>query len=152
MDDNREYRFLISHAVKPRECFYDLDTTGFEDIINSDSLKRHLLDGSKRYDVCGTMLTYFFKMLIEDVIDNNVMFKLPSKREAYIELHKIGGEELKKARQNGAFSNVDLLRSGFTAARIRFRAKVHNRWLTKNMYVYSHYRDRIYQNLYDRKY
>jgi hypothetical protein len=36
--------------------------------------------------------------MLDDIIDNNKVFKLPTKKEAYIEPEKIVGEDFKIAR------------------------------------------------------
>ena len=42
------------------------------------------------------------------------------------------GEEFKKARQNGAFADVDFLASNFTGHKLQYRYKVKSgKWFTK---------------------
>ena len=53
---------------------------------------------------------------LDDIIDNNVTFELPtgSARRTLLRMKKCEGEEFKKARQRGKFADVDFLSSNFS--------------------------------------
>lgn len=55
-------------------------------------------------------------LILTDLIENNVTFKLPSLGVQGGEIHfeAIRGEDFEKARQNGKFEDVDFLESLFT--------------------------------------
>jgi hypothetical protein len=53
-------------------------------------------------------------LVIKDIIENKVTFKGPPGTRAWIEMIPITGEAFAKARQNGAFSDIDFLISDFT--------------------------------------
>jgi len=61
--------------------------------------------------------------ILNDIIDNNVIFQLPVNTEAYIEMTSITGDDFKKARQNGAFEDINLTTSHFTGNQLVYRAK-----------------------------
>jgi len=52
-------------------------------------------------------------IVIKDIIENRTTFKLPYKG-AWIEMVPIKGDDFVRARQNGAFEDVDFLTSNFT--------------------------------------
>lgn len=98
--------------------------------------------GSTPQRMLGNIFTKFMQLVIEDIIENQVTFKLPYKG-AWIEMVPISDEDFAKARQNGAFEDVDFLMSNFTGYQIYLR--INNRyghWL-KHIYVTKRYKDRI---------
>lgn len=92
------------------------------------------------------------QLVLLDVIEKNDSFLLPVKNESYIEMYKLSKDELKLARQNGAFPELDLLRSGFSMSRIVFRYKNKSRWFKKPIYVHEKLKklilDRVYKRFY----
>lgn len=55
------------------------------------------------------------KLIFNDIIDNNVTFELPTRgRKSEVHMRKIDGEDFKKARQAGAFEDIDFLESNFS--------------------------------------
>lgn len=86
---------------------------------------------------------YFFYLVIKDIIENKVTFKCPPGTRAWIEMIPITGEAFAKARQNGAFSDIDFLISDFTGYQLCLRrTNRYGKWL-KRIYVSSKYRDLI---------
>lgn len=86
---------------------------------------------------------YFFYLVIKDVILNKVTFKCPPGTNAWIEMIPVTGEDFIKARQNGAFLDVDFLTSDFTGYRLCLRrSNRYGRWV-KRIYLSSKYRDMI---------
>lgn len=55
------------------------------------------------------------KLVLSDIIDNNVTFQLPTgSRKSDIHMSRVSGEDFTKARQNGKFQDVDFLTSNFS--------------------------------------
>ena len=55
------------------------------------------------------------KLVLNDIIDNNVTFQLPTgSRKSDIYMSRVSGENFTKARQNGKFQEVDFLTSNFS--------------------------------------
>lgn len=53
------------------------------------------------------------KLVIEDIIDNNITFQFPGV-PAWLSMGKTQGEEFSKARQNGKWQDIDFIASFFT--------------------------------------
>ena len=93
----------------------------------------------------GKILRYFFYLLIKDIIENQDTFKFPPNGayRAYLEMVPIHGEDFKRARQNGAFNDVDFLASNFTGYQIYLRMMTrYGKWL-KQIYVSKKFTNRI---------
>ena len=89
------------------------------------------------------ILRYFFYLVIIDIIENGITFKFPPGTNAWLEMIPYSGDDFVKARQNGAFQDVDFLVSNFTGYQLNLRfTNRYGKWL-KRLYVSSKYRDRI---------
>ena len=60
------------------------------------------------------------KLVLDDIIDNNVTFELPtgSSRKTQIRMGRFSEEQFAKARRNGKFTDVDFLTSNFSGYQI----------------------------------
>lgn len=83
--------------------------------LTCDESERYFNDRHKKTPA-KQILTACVKMVLDDVLENNVTFQLPGCK-ADIHMQAISGEDFKRARENGAFLNVDFLKSNFTAYR-----------------------------------
>lgn len=93
----------------------------------------------------GEMFRYFMYLLIKDVIENQVTFKFPPTGDgsSWIEMTPVSGDDFIKARQNGAFQDVDFLVSDFTGYQLTYRKSNRYGSWRKRIFVSSKYRDRI---------
>lgn len=101
--------------------------------------------GKQWNGLLGKILRYFFYLLIVDIIENKTTFKFPpsGKARTYLEMVPIHGEDFKRARQNGAFQDVDFLMSNFTGYQLYLRIMTrYGKWL-KQIYISQKYKDRI---------
>ncbi len=61
------------------------------------------------------------KIIINDIIDNNITFTLPTGgRKSEIMMSRISGEQFSKARQNGKFMDIDFIESNFSGYELKF--------------------------------
>lgn len=86
-----------------------------------------------------------YKMVINDVIDNNVTFELPTgTRKCDIHMQTIRDEDFKKLRRAGRWRNVDFLKSLFTGNILGlFMYSPKRTPRVKNIYVGRELRDKI---------
>ena len=71
---------------------------------------------SHKEDVASRVFLECVKLVMNDILENNITFKLPG-YNADIHMHKISGEDFQLARSRGAFKNIDFLKTNFTAYR-----------------------------------
>ena len=93
----------------------------------------------------GQIFRYFFYLVIKDIIENAITFKFPPSggTRAYLEMVPIHGKDFERARQNGAFVDVDFLVSNFTGYQLYLRIMTrYGKWL-KQIYVSSKFKNRI---------
>lgn len=88
-----------------------------------------------------------FKLVIDDIINNNVTFHLPvAPKRCDMHMKRVRGESFKNLRQHGKWKDVDILESNFTGYEIGFYmyGKVAPR--IKTVYVNKPFKDRITYN------
>ena len=87
------------------------------------------------------------KLVLNDIIDNNVTFNLPTgAKKCNMHMKRVRGESFKNLRRAGKWKDVDILESNFTGYEIGFYmyGKVSPR--VKNVYVNKTLKDRITEN------
>lgn len=141
--------YATGYGLTPRELFTKFNTSKLY-----NTKKQRLGEGlDPNGKIVGAQVfTYCFQLVLNDVIDKNIIFRLPTKYEAYIEMQKVGGEEFVAARQNGAFKDVDFIKSGFTGAQIMLRYLRGKKWRSKPILVHKKLKNRITQNSHKRIY
>lgn len=89
-----------------------------------------------------------YKTVINDVIDNNVTFKLPTgSRQCDIHMQTIKGNDFKNLRRGGKWKNVDFLKSLFTGNQLGlFMYSPKRPPRIKNIYVNKELQDKIDEN------
>ena len=82
---------------------------------------------------CASVLIYCFYLILLDIIENNVTFVLPllNNKTATIYAKPVTGDEFKIARQRGAFTDIDFLKTNFTGYQLTYS------WLTDSGYSYK---------------
>lgn len=97
----------------------------------------------KYKELLAQILKYFFFLVVIDIIEKKVTFRFPKTYRAYLEMLSVSGEEFVKARQNGAFQDVDFLTSDFTGYTLGLRYNTrYGKW-TKAIHITEKYKDRI---------
>lgn len=134
--------WATSYALKAHELYTSFPIKKYMSMKASELPTR--LRGDFRL-LFGEMFRYFMYLVIKDVIEQQVTFKLPPMREGncWIEMVPVSGDDFVKARQNGAFQDVDFLLSDFTGYQLTFRKSNRYGHWRKRIYVSSKYRDRI---------
>lgn len=86
------------------------------------------------------------KLILNDIIENNVTFELPTgARKSDIHIKRYYKEEFAKGRQNGKWKDVDYLQSNFTGYQLilTMYGKGGTRNRIKPIYLNKEYKDKI---------
>lgn len=113
--------------------------------ISGESCKKILGYLDKR-SLAIRIFLYAVKIILLDIIDNNVTFKLPIRRECYLNIVKTSGENFKKARMNGKWLDVDYLKSDFSGYQMQFSYIANEREIKKKVYLSKWMKDKITEN------
>ena len=100
----------------------------------------------KKPKYAASIWTYCYKLVLEDIINNSITFRLPTQQEAFLEMKRYTDQEFIKARQNGAFQDVNFLKSNFSAYKLQFRYRSKHNSHTKPISVSAKLRDKITEN------
>ena len=115
----------MGKSYKNDYCFTNKDL--FENLdINSLNLPKYLWKNKHkdtRTEYITNVFMECFQMILLDIIENNATFVLPlfGNKEGCFYVKKIDGEEFKKVRQNGGFSEIDFLKTNFCGYQLRFQ-------------------------------
>lgn len=133
--------FATSYALKADELYYKFPTKKYIRLKKEDLPKQY---GNKFQDLYGDIFRYFFFLLLNDVIDNQVIFKFPpGAHKAWIQMDAVTGEDFERAVQKGAFQDVDFLASNFTGYEMNLRYNTRYGHWKKRIYVSKRMKDRI---------
>ena len=116
----------------------------FSDLYTNFNFKKLRISEEKAeavYDldsqaILALVLRDLFRLVLPEIVRQNIAFKLPTGTRAWIEVHPFTGEEFKRARQLGGFEGVDYVATNFTGYRVCLK------WRT----VYQDYNKPIYIN------
>ena len=101
-------------------------------------------------ELCSQIFTYFFYLVILDIIENNVTFVLPMHkngvRKANISVKCFDGETFQKMYQKGSFQGIDFLASNFKGYRLMFQYDSNTGIREKSIYI----NDKIKKIFYDK--
>ena len=104
---------------------------------------KQLPNGSNEKWLLTKVFRYFFYLVIKDIIENKTTFRFPRTFRAFLEMLSVSGDDFVRARQNGAFQDVDFLTSDFTGYHLGLRYNTrYGKW-TKALHVSEKYKDRI---------
>ena len=134
--------WATSYALKANELYTSFPTKRYMTMKAKELPPRFQGDFKILF---GEMFRYFMYLVIKDIIENQVTFKLPPMKggNCWIEMVPVSGEEFTKARQNGAFQDVDFLISDFTGYQLTYRKSNRYGHWRKRIHVSGKYRDKI---------
>ena len=102
-------------------------------------------------ELCSQIFTYFFYLVILDIIENNVTFVLPMHkngvRKANISVKCFDGEMFQKMYQKGSFQGIDFLASNFKGYRLMFQYEAKGDIREKTIYINDALKQKFYEHI-----
>ena len=101
--------FVTSHAIKPYQLYIGFPHEKYLNniIFREEQEIPQLMKYSR-------ILYYFYKLVLWDIIENDIVFQMPNGCRSTLEVMSVSGDDFIRAVQNGAFRDVDFLASNFT--------------------------------------
>ncbi len=128
--------YASSHALTPRQLYIGFKWRKY--------LRENELVNTVTWNtVCAQVLRYAFYLIIDDIIENKVKFKMPPRTGAFLEMMTISGDAFKQAYQRGAFNDIDYLATNFSAKRLCLTLTTRYGEWKKAIHVSGDYKDRI---------
>lgn len=132
---------IIGMAFSLRDLF---SCFPYHKLKTTTKLCTKMIGYDKRFRLVHRVFRSHMEMVIKDVIENNVTFKLPVNRDCQIHVESSTGEDFKRLRRAGKWSDIDFLESRFVGNQIclyinspKSPSKV------KDIYVNSKLKDRL---------
>ena len=136
-------KFAMGHTFSAYDIFHNFPINKLK--IDYDSVKKIYSDGNKR-SLSASIFTKGMQLIIEDIIENNVHFLLPTlgSNESYLYMKKTSGKDFKNAFKKGKWNDVDFLTSNFTGYQLALSIKSPKRpEKEKPIYLGYKHKDRI---------
>lgn len=106
--------------------------------------KKLTFSTTNKISIASTVFIYSVKLILDDIIDNNVTFNLPTgARKCNIHMRRIKGEAFKKLVQSGKWPNLDILSSYFTGYEIDIYMKRRTHIDQRTIYIDNRLKQRI---------
>lgn len=131
-----------------------------DDLLYNFSYKSLKLNCKRCFDIIGDnhrsilakqIFKYSLKLVIEDIIERNVTFWFPltGDRKCNMHMKRVIGNDFKKLRQAGKWSDIDIINSNFSGYEIGFYMLSKRTPRVKTVYVNTHLKQTIskYTNL-----
>lgn len=133
--------YATGYAMNIDELFLSFPTTKME--LTAKACE-DLIGNRHKEVIAKSIFKSALNMVIEDIIENNATFILPTKsKKAELCMKRFNREEFSKARRNGKWSKVDFLTSNFCAYQMIFRFQSQGVMREKLIYLDPNHRDRI---------
>lgn len=136
-------KFAMGHTFSAHDIFHNFPINKLK--IDYDTVKKIYSDGDKR-SLSASIFTKGMQLIIEDIIENNVHFLLPTlgSNESYLYMKKTSGKDFKNAFKKGKWNDVDFLTSNFTGYQLALSVKSPKRpEKEKLIYLGYKHKDRI---------
>lgn len=132
--------YAMGHCFSPKEIFYNFPTKKLK--MTQEQCLEIYSDGNKK-DLAASIFSRCFQLIVDDIIENNVYFKLPGvgTTQSYLYMDSIKGDKFKRAFKNGKFRDIDFLESNFRGYQITYEMQSQKRTPRKK-YVYLSAKDK----------
>ena len=138
-----DHKFAMGHTFSTKELFHNFPIEKLK--MDYDTVKEVYSDGDKR-SLSASIFAKGMQLIIEDIIENNVYFLLPTlgSSESYLYMKKTSGNSFKNAFKRGKWRDVDFLTSNFTGYQLAMNVKSSKRpEKEKPIYLGYKHKDRI---------
>ena len=138
-----EQKFAMGHTFSAKDIFHNFPINKLK--MDYDTVKQIYSDGDKR-SLAASIFTRGMQLIVEDIIENNVHFLLPTagSNEAFLYMKKTAGRDFKNAFKKGKWRDVDFLTSNFTGYQLALSVKSKKRpEKEKSIYLDYKHKDRI---------
>lgn len=136
---NTNHLWATSYALTARDLYTKFDYKKLKQ--DYKELPKPMCDNPRH--LLTQVFRYFFYLVILDIIENKTTFRFPRTFRAFLEMIPVSGKSFERARQNGAFQDVDFLTSDFTGYHLGLRFNTrYGKWV-KAIHVTEKYKDRI---------
>lgn len=108
----------LGHACSAQDLFVKFNTKNMK-FTKSNKYISH------KKDKAASIFLTCVKLVIQDIIDNNIQFKLPplGNAQSYIQMEQFRGKDFQNLFKAGKWRDIDFLASNFTGYQIAYFIK-----------------------------
>ena len=135
--------YAVGHTFSGKQIFHNFPVRKLK--MSKQQCVDIYSDGNKK-DLAASIFTRAVEVVVDDIIKNNVHFKLPpiGPNQAFIYMDKVSGDQFKKAFRRGKWRDVDFITSNFTGYQLALEIdSVHKIQKKKTIYLAPRDRDKI---------
>lgn len=135
--------YAMGHSFTAKDLFINFPIRKLK--MTPEICKEIYSDGSKK-DLAAHIFTDSVKLVMDDIIENNIQFKLPKvgRAESNIQMNKIEGDDFKKQFRRGKWRDIDFITSNFTGYQLQYTIEGKKRPVRyKPIYIAKQDKDRI---------
>lgn len=136
--------YALGYALCAKDLFYNFDVKKLK--MTKQQCIDIYSDGNKK-DLAAKIFVKSVEKVIEDIIDNNIHFKLPGSTKSYIFMKRTEGDKFKKAFRNGKWREIDFIESNFSGYQLYLEMQSDKRMpRQKPIYVSPKLKQKIIDN------
>lgn len=109
----------LGHAFRAKELFQNLPISKLK--MSKEECLKEYSDGNKR-DLAASIFVRSVELVVDDIIENNIQFKLPGigTTQSYLQMKRTEGIDFKEAFKRGKWRNIDFIKSNFNGYQLSF--------------------------------
>lgn len=101
-----------------------------------------------RRKLCKKIFREALKLILNDIIDNNITFELPTTgRPSSFYVKRTQGEDFIKARRKGKWQDVDFIESNWSGYQLSYSMKTRNTTFEKPIYLDRKLKNKLTENV-----
>ena len=138
-------KYAVGHAI----CTSDIFRSFKYDKMNLTCKESQIFNNNKNknFFVCK-VFRKMFVYIIQDIIDNNIIFQLPTgKKQCEIYVDRFTGEKFREYRHKGKWKGLDILASNFSGYQLVFNMPGIGSKRTKPIYLDPKLRDHFMERV-----
>lgn len=130
-------------------CAFNLDEIlinfPYKKLLTNCALCKKIIGDNHRNILVKRIFTQSLKLVLSDIIENNITFWLPltGNIKSNIHIRRVQGNEFKRLRQNGKWKDVDIVNSFFSGYEVCLFMFGQRTPRVKKVYISRQFRDQI---------
>lgn len=133
--------YATGYAINTNELFMSFPT---KKMLMTAKACEELIGNRHKETIAKQIFKSAVNMVLDDIIENNATFILPTKsKRAELGIKRFNKEQFSQARRNGKWMDVDFLSSNFSAYQMVFKFQSQGVMREKLIYLDPKHRDKI---------
>lgn len=133
----------IGYALNASDLFKKFNVNR---ITTHYSILKKFYKTMEKKEMAVKIFIYGVRLILLDIIDNNVTFVLPTVKRGQIQMKSVYGDQFISGRKNGCYQDFDFMETNHTAYHLEFRFQKKGWFKKKPIYVNRELKNKISEN------